>query len=180
MGSLWNTTPLEINQIKGVVRFTHSQLAFIPLYINPYIFLDSAKEEKYTYPLDAKQVEEYFSQIYTSQMLLFSDTSVWQTTVTDMFTLDMKDVSLSLKVDSIDYEHIEKYIDKEVYHSIKDCKLKKVALAMDQLLDDLDLAHKDLTHNFADWKTLLKVYIQKKYGDEYDKYEYWLNKLQLL
>lgn len=180
VGSLWNTTPLEINQVKGVARCTHSQITFIPLYVNPYLFLDSSKEKEYTYPLDSKQLPSYFTQIYQGQLALFSDTSVWKTGVRDVFSLDMKDVSLSLKVDTVDYEHIEQYLDKDVYHSIKDCKLKKVALAMDQLLDDLDLAHKDLTHNFADWKTLLKIYIQKKYGDEYDKYEQWLKKLQLL
>jgi acetone carboxylase gamma subunit len=93
---------------------------------------------------------------------------------------DLKNVSLSIKTDSIDYQRIDDYIAPELRQSIKDIKLKKESIELDQLLMDFEISAKNLSTGFADWKDILKSYLQQKHGDEYEKYETKLKELKLL
>jgi hypothetical protein len=50
---------------------------------------------------------------------------------------------------------------------------------MDALVSSFKVSSNDL-NGFADWKNILQEYIQKKFGDDYPKYEKVMKELKLL
>ena len=54
-----------------------------------------------------------------------SHSSDWRITFVDEKQSNLNTISLSLKVDTVDYEHIEKFVDEDLRMKIKDIKLKK-------------------------------------------------------
>ncbi|MCX6823104.1 MAG: metallophosphoesterase [candidate division SR1 bacterium] len=93
---------------------------------------------------------------------------------------ELKNISLSIKTDAIDYQNIDEYIAPELRVQIKDIKLKKESIELNELLENFEISAKNLSTGFADWKDILKSYLMKKHGDEYDKYEKKLKELKLL
>jgi hypothetical protein len=53
--------------------------------------------------------------------------------------LDKKDISISLKVNNINYDKVFEYIDEDLYKKLKDFKLKKHLVVSKDLSDKLDI-----------------------------------------
>jgi acetone carboxylase gamma subunit len=93
---------------------------------------------------------------------------------------DLKTISLSIKTDNIDYQQIDEYITPDLRKKIKDVKLKKESIELNELLKNFEISAKNLSTGFADWKDILKSYLHKKHEADYDKYEKILKQLKLL
>lgn len=173
------TTPLEVNQIKWLFVRKGQEVDFVPLMINPYVFLEPREDFAFDYPVEESVVQNFLHHLlHEQQKLCKSD--IWNVTVSEIATIDLKQVSFSLKVSEIDYEHVERYISPELHQHSKDIKLKKESVTLDQMIGDMDIAHKNLSTNFADWKSLLSMYLQKKYPQDVAKYEERMEKLKLV
>jgi hypothetical protein len=59
--------------------------------------------------------------------------------------LNKKDISVSIKVEDMDYDKIYDYIDQELYKKLKDVKLKKNLVVTKDLFEKMDLEGKNLT-----------------------------------
>ncbi|HCB52141.1 TPA: hypothetical protein DEP21_06335 [Patescibacteria group bacterium] len=83
-------------------------------------------------------------------------------------------------MDQVNYEEIQKYLDEDLITQLRDLKLKKALdVSSADLLEKLKVSSSDLT-TFADWKTILKSYIQQKFGNEYPQYEKILQELKVI
>jgi hypothetical protein len=147
--------------------------------INPYVFLEPRDDFAFSYPVEESVVRDFLHYLLREQQTLCKS-DARQVQIPEIVNIDMKQVSFSLKVPEIDYEHIEQYITPELHHHTKDIKLKKESVTMDQLLGDLNIAQKNLNTNFADRKSLLQMYLQKKYPQDIAKYEERMEKLHLV
>lgn len=80
----------------------------------------------------------------------------------------------------MDYDQIDTFIEKDLRMQVKDVKLKRKTAAMQELLEDFDIASKNLTSGIADRKGLLKAYLKQKYPDEHLKYKEFLQDMKLI
>ncbi len=175
LGSVRSTTPLESNQTKYLFSYTPAteDIQATEVTINPYFTLEQwsaaiSKEDILDHQdLVRKQSKKNMES--PNRNISYKDTET-----------DLKNVSLSIKTDSIDYQRIDDYIAPELRQSIKDIKLKKESVELDQLLMDFEISAKNLSTGFADRKDILKSYLQQKHGNEYEKYETKLKELKLL
>lgn len=192
--SVWNTHSLEINELKWLWKYSSEQdkLLMKQIVINPYIWIDNTEvkmewlfgneweTETHYKKIDAELLNEKYKEIIEENKQNMLDKSVWNVEFDLKEKLSLSDVNLSVKVWEIDYTKIENYVDKEVLEQLKDIKLKKQTANMKDLLKDFDVSTKNLTTGFADWKTILKEYLKKKYGEEYSIYEKMMDELKLL
>jgi hypothetical protein len=58
---------------------------------------------------------------------------------------ELKNISLSIKTDSIDYQNIDEYISPELRIQIKDIKLKKESIELNELLENFEISAKNLS-----------------------------------
>lgn len=92
---------------------------------------------------------------------------------------NLQNISLTLQVEQIDYDKMNELIDPELRKSCKDIRLKKDMENMDSLLNSFKVSSDDL-NGFSDRKNILQEYMQKKFGNDYPKYEKILKELKLL
>jgi hypothetical protein len=59
--------------------------------------------------------------------------------------IENKDMSVSIKVEDIDYDKIHDYIDQDLYKKLKDVKLKKNLVVTKDLFEKMDIEGKNLT-----------------------------------
>lgn len=178
-GSVWSTSPLEINQVKWIFKYLPEDKKIIMdvIYINPYIHIDiqsspQITEEQFNKQLLAVQ-EECFSY-------LEKDFAWYTLEINNSSQVITKNISLSLQVEQVDYENIQTFVDPELYSSLRDVKLKKQTASPQDIKKHLDLVDKNLTAGFSDRKAILKSYLQNKYPSEYENYEKKLKELKLL
>jgi hypothetical protein len=94
-------------------------------------------------------------------------------------TFPLSALSISLIVDDIDYQDMDRYVDAQIFPQLRDLRLKKRLTASSiDLVEQLKFSASDMT-TFADWKALLKSYLQQKYPTEHEKYEKTLHDLKI-
>ena len=180
IGSLWSTSPLEVNQVKYFCKLNSDKVDLEQININPYILIDKSlilQNEK----IDEKYIENFYLEILeNSQKNFENEDNIWNIKISKNKNLDLKSVNLTIRVPEIDYKQIDSIIDENLRKSLKDVKLKKESVSIQDLLQDFEVSTKNLSTGFADWKVILKAYLEKKYQDEYGKYEKVLQELKLI
>ncbi len=173
LGSVRSTTPLEANQNKFLFQYKNGILEATQSDINPYITVEQWDWSFSQSDLEAKIkniLEENKNNLKSDfRKISFIDNPP-----------ELKNISLSIKTDAIDYQNIDEYISPELRVQIKDIKLKKESIELNELLENFEISAKNLSTWFADRKDILKSYLMKKHGDEYEKYEKKLKELKLL
>jgi hypothetical protein len=94
--------------------------------------------------------------------------------------IELAKTSLAIKTESIDYQDIDSYITPQLRQQLKDIKLKKESVELNELLENFEISAKNLSTGFADRKDILKSYIQKKHPDNYEMYITKLKEFNLL
>jgi hypothetical protein len=61
------------------------------------------------------------------------------------YKIENKDISVSMKVEDMDYDRIYDYIDQDLYKRLKDVKLKKNLVVTKDLFEKMDIEGKNLT-----------------------------------
>ncbi|MEI6119451.1 MAG: hypothetical protein WCP92_10140 [bacterium] len=92
---------------------------------------------------------------------------------------NLTNISLTLNVEHIDYDKIDELIEPDLRTACKDIRLKKDTENMDTLVKNFKVSSDDL-NGFSDRKNILQEYMQKKFGNDYPKYEKILKELKLL
>jgi hypothetical protein len=55
------------------------------------------------------------------------------------YSLENKDISVSMQVEDVNYDEIYQHIDEELFKKLKDVKLKKNLVVTKDLFDKLDV-----------------------------------------
>ncbi len=186
-GSTWHTSPLEINQAKGMFKYADGKIEWKMMFINPYFMIENInKKEKNSLfeaedseqakiIVDDKFVEEFILKVIEDNKsnyknIIDNENNIWDISFDENYELDNKDISISMQVEDVNYDEIYDYIDEELFQKLKDVKLKKNLVVTKDLFDKMDIEWKNLSAWFSDWKGLLKDYLTNKYPEEFDKY----------
>jgi len=189
-GSIWHTSPLEINQAKCMFKYVDGKVEWKMMFINPYFMIeDINKKEKNSLfetedgeqakiVVDDKFVEDFILKVIQDNKSNYKNlniaenwwNNVWDVKIAENYELDNKDISISMQVENVNYDEIYSYIDQELFKKLKDVKLKKNLVVTKDLFDKMDIEWKNLSAWFSDWKWLLKEYLTNKYPEEFEKY----------
>lgn len=174
LGSVWSTSSLESNQNKYIFHYdtTSKNITALPLMINPQIIIRTQKALSEAGLLNELQTineanKSYFSS--PARNIIFKED----------LQPNIKNISLTLNVEHIDYDKMDELIEPDLRIACKDIRLKKDTENMDALLKTFKVSSDDL-NGFSDRKNILQEYMQKKFGADYPKYEKVLKELKLL
>ena len=174
LGSIRSTSSLETNQNKYVFQYDirNKKITALPLMINPQVSIRTKEIVNETILLKELQAINELNKSYFSSPerdISFKEES----------TPNLTNISLTLNVEHIDYDKIDEFIDPDLRKSCKDIRLKKDMENLDNLLNTFKVSSDDL-NGFSDRKNILQSYMQKKFGNDYAKYEKVLKELKLL
>lgn len=172
-GSLWATSPLEINQLKGLWKWNQGQLSFYGQQLLNYIELEPE------FAVSDQQIQQQYSDTIEQlkKNLSSSHFPMGEFVVPD---LDLKKTVLTLKVKQLDYEQIDEVLAPELRSQLSDFRLKKASAQVKDLLSQLERPDEHQLQTFGGWKELLKAFLQKQYPEDYPKYEELLKELKVL
>ncbi len=174
LGSTRSTSPLETNQNKYIFRYdtANKQMTTLQMSVNPQILIQS--DEVITEELllnEIKKINETNKTYFKSSLreIKFQEDQ----------KINLENIALTIKVEHIDYDKIDEIIDTQLRKTCKDIRLKKNTENLDDLLSTFKVSSEQLSW-FSDWKNVLQTYMQKKFGNDYPKYEKVLKELKLL
>ena len=174
--SVWNTSPLEVNQAKMLFKYSDWKMSGKMFFVNPYFQVKNIAE---WVKVDDNFLENFKKEVIQENINNYQNQ--WRDVeISSAYEMKNKDVSVSLSVWNMNYEDMYSYIDENLFKDLKDVKLKKVYEQTDDLFEKMDIEWKNLTSWFADWKGLLKDYLKVKYPNEYEKYLDFLKKEKIL
>ena len=174
VGSIWATSSLENNQIKGLWTLNEGKLSFYGQQLINYLQLEEEKK------VEKSDFDLLYQQISDQLRANLETSSVFPLDVFENSPLELKKTIVSLKVPQLDYEKISENIDDELRMSLADFRLKKSTQKVDDLLQKLQKPDETTLQSFWGWKELLKSYLQTQYGEDYPKYEQVLRDLKIL
>lgn len=174
LGSVWSTSSLETNQNKYVFHYdtTSKSITAIPLMINPQVTIRSKEAVSKTMLLTELQAINETNKSYfgsPARDIQFKED----------LQPNLTNISLTLNVEHIDYDKIDELIEPDLRTACKDIRLKKDIENIDNLVNTFKVSSDDL-NGFSDRKNILQNYMQKKFGNDYPKYEKVLKELKLL
>ena len=174
IGSVRSTSSLETNQNKYVFQYdtTTKKITALPLMINPQVTITSE-----TSLTEATLIEQL--KIINAENKSYFSSPARDIIFAEDQEPNIKNISLTLNVEHIDYDKIDEFITPELRTSCKDIRLKKNMENIDSLLKTFKVSS-DTLSGFSDRKNILQEYIQKKFGADYPKYEKILKELKLL
>ena len=174
LGSVWSTSSLEINQNKYIFQYNtaNKKVTALPIMINPQVSIRSK--------------EAINKEMLLTELQIINETNKWyfSSPARDIkFKEDLQpnltNISLTLNVEHIDYDNIDHLIEADLRTACKDIRLKKDIENLDNILNTFKVSSDDL-NGFSDRKNILQMYTQKKFGNDYPKYEKVLKDLKLL
>ncbi len=170
-GSIWSTSPLEINQEKFLFQYTNNEYQATPIRINPYLQYEEGQK------ISQESIHQTFQQQEEKSKQNFIGNQKIQVQNSEIYPL--QHTAITIVWNTLDYENIENHVEANIINQLNQIKFKKQSVTTDELLEKLQLSSKD-NQSFADWKHLLKEYIAQKYQGEYNEYETILQELKVL
>jgi len=144
--SLWNSSPIEINQNKIYTIYKDNKFINYGIQINQYYFIKID---------DITKIEEEIINIFNKEN---ERLNIKQTII------DKKNINLFIESDVIEYSDIEEIVDK--YH---DVKIKKTSNKYNNIFIS-EQNELDFFNSINDWKLLFKEYLNKQYQEDEQKY----------
>ena len=182
--SLWNTSPLEVNHVKMMFKYSNENVEWTIFFINPYFLIseelqiknDDVKPNK----IDEEFMNKFILNVIGENQKNYNWSNIWNVDFQKRYDINNKDISISMKVEEMNYDKIYSYIDEELYKKFRDVKLKKNLVVTKDLFDKLNVEGKNLSAWFSDWKWLLKEYLTNKYPEDFEKYLDFLKKEKII
>lgn len=196
--SVWNSSPLEQNQFKFLYKFDPNLLKIFAscVYVNPYFTLEVQSEISWGTKVSSEQFPGLFSsqtnlsnfwlQDFETQIKGFYENVKskfvgWYDVVFEDYKMpNLKDISVNFIWNWLEYDNIKNVVNEELLDWLKDVKIKKMQVNLDNVANMLDIGKKDLQNSLSDWKWLLKQYIEQKFPDRSQKYLDKLVEMKLL
>ena len=182
--SIWATSPLETDQIKYFFIRKDWEFLARETWINYYFTMErkTGNADLFTQSFQAiteNDIVSHRKSLQTSTRENFIQN--WITIETKFNdNLDLKNVSLSIWVEKLQYDNMSEFIDSQLQQSLQNVQLKKNINSTENLLEQLDKPDLVGQLNFWNWLELLKRFLQKQYPDDYEEYEKLLQDMKIL
>ena len=182
--SIWATSPLETDQIKYFWSFNNLTLEAWETWINYYFTMER---------------KAWLADLFSHEYKAISQTDIlnhwkriqessWNNLSSDKFQvrvhycdeLDLRNVSLSVSVEKLQYDNIAEFVDVELQKSLQNVQLKKDSVSTENLLEKLDSPDMAWELSFWNWLELLKKFLKKQYPEEYEDYEKLLQDMKII
>lgn len=183
-GSIRASSPLEENQIKGFWKRTDTSFSFYETGINYYFSIDSGQLQSNSLfageivPLHTENIKKHHELLEKKLQENLLSLPVDYHFRED---LDLKSITLSLRVEELNYQKMDMFVVPALQHQLQDIKLKKQQANVDDLLEKLQ---KPDSAALKEWFwgriDLLKRFLRKQYPDTYQEYEKILQDLKLV
>ncbi len=158
VGSFWNTTSLEENEIKSVLTINWDKEEFQAIIMNPYIVVNYENEEK----IGKKDIDKALQTAIKE-----SETNIGA-------KLDIKDTDykkINLVIKSKEFANIKDIVDGTILEKVGEIKQRKYSnKSVQEIMDKLKIDKEELSSSFNAWKDLAKDYIITKYPEEHKEY----------
>ena len=179
--SLWATSPLEIDQIKYFWTWNDGKFTAYETGINYYFTMErkTGNADLFTQSFQAiseNDILSHWKSLQNSDNFKNASFTV-ETNYKDI--LDMKNVSLSLSVEKLQYDNMDEFVEPKLQQSLQNVQLKKDTKSTEESLKELDKRRLDWW-GFKDWLDLLKDFLKKLYPDDYEEYEKLLQEMKIL
>lgn len=178
LGSVRSVSPLEINQHKFLyTRDVKQQKLFAtPIEINPYMRLAATD---HVYISQEVLLSERKKQ-YEASCLYLSSGDIQVICASLPKDPPWKKITLSLEHDTLWYDELETYVEKETSAVLQKIVIKRDKKSYQIDKDEIDTASATLDTSIANWKELLELYITKKRKDDADDYLHVLRELEII
>lgn len=94
--------------------------------------------------------------------------------------LDMKNVSLSLSVEKLQYDNMDEFVEPKLQQELQNVQLRKNTKSNEKLLEQLEKPDLAGEQSFGNWLELLKKFLKEKYPSDYEEYEKLLQEIKIL
>ena len=181
-GSLRATSPLEIDQIKYFWIWENGKFTAHETGINYYFTMErkTGNADLFSQSFQAISENDILSHRKTLQNSdnFKTDSFAIETNYKD--SLDLKNVSLSLSVEKLQYDNMDEFVELKLQQSLQNVQLKKDTKSTEKLLEQLEKPDLAGDINFRNWLELLKKFLKKQYPDDYEEYEKLLQEMKIL
>ncbi len=168
VGSFWNTSSLEENEIKSVLKINWDKEEFQAVIMNPYIVVNYENEEK----IGQKDIDKAWK-------IAIKESEDNIGTKLEIGEIDYKKVNLVVK--SKEFANIKDIVDGSILEKIWEIKQRKHSnKSVQEIMDKLKIDKEELSSSFNAWKDLAKDYIVNKYPAEHKEYLKILEDLKIL
>lgn len=183
-GSIRASSPLESDQIKCFRQRSENKFIGQESPINYYFTMDRPVWGEWLFDEWARTIVEsdivsHWHEIQRNQNNNFNQNSF---PVEFKFSgnLDITQISLSLYVEKLQYDHMAEFIDSNLQQNLQNVQLKTDNKTMENLLENLDKPELAWNQSFENWLELLKNFLQKQYPNDYEEYEKLLQEIKIL
>ena len=175
-GSSRHTSPLEINQQKFAYMLdtTQRQITAFPLRYNPYLQMPYPKKALTKEDITI-HIQNNFSRI--SEQLNAGKRTIHTQTLN---SYNLTYTTLTVTTENQTVQALPDAFDTDLLKDIWTIKHKLMHHTDLSLVSELDRASLDLTNRFSDWKTLLRRFLEQKYGSTAPRYVQLLEEEKLL
>jgi len=172
--SVWPTSSLESNQLKWLFKYSKWEFSFYSSQPLHYIETENiwATNEETIVSIYNQYTQKLKTILESSNNIILKDFNI--------APLNIKDVSLTLKVKNLDFDKIDEVLDPALREKITDFRLKKDIQQVNDLLEKLWKPDEEKLQTFWWWQELLKEYIKRKFPEEYNDYEKILRDLKVI
>lgn len=165
-GSMWHTSPLEINQQKFVFRYDEKTQAMtaIPIHYNPYLQINAPDEpmtKEVIIGILEKNHQQTLHNLQQWSWIITSSDPVWES---------LHHTTITLLSNAIDENLITNAIPEALRQELWPIKQKINIATNESLFADLTTASLDLKNRFTDRKFLLRRFLEEKYGEQSSRY----------
>lgn len=181
-GSLRATSPLEIDQIKYFWIWKDGKFTAHETGVNYYFTMERKTWSSDLFSQSFQAISE--NDILSHRKSLKNsdnfktDSFVIETNYKD--SLDLKNVSLSLSVEKLQYDNMDEFVEPKLQQSLQNVQLKKDTKSTEKLLEQLEKPDLAGQLSFWNWLELLKKFLKKQYPDDYEEYEKLLQEMKIL
>lgn len=180
--SIRATSPLETDQIK--YYFTRKDWEFIAeeTWINYYFTMDRKTWNADLFTQSYQAISE--KDILSHRKSLQNPDNFKESSLVIKMNyrddLDIKNISLSLAVEKLQYDNIDEFIEPRLQQTLQNVQLRKDTKSTEKLLEQLE--RPDLAGDLSFWNRLelLKNFLKKQYPDDYEEYEKLLHDIKVL
>lgn len=176
--SIWNVSPLEVNQFKFLYKFDGESISAKNISLNSYFQINYDELEE-NIILTQDFLSEYLKSLYQENISNFVSEK-FNYNFWDFEVWKLNNMNIFLNSENLNYDNLKDVFEEKLFLGIKDIKIKKNYGKNIDLLNKLDLSKKDLEKSLMDWKTLLKEYIKLRHWERSELYYDKLKELKIL
>lgn len=177
LGSVWHTSPLEINQTKFLFSLdvNTQQIQATPIYTNPYYQLALSWDQS----VSVSDIHTHITQTYQENISHLQAGNITIDVPSDPGDVPLGQCVITVQAE-VSYQDIETIIPEDVFAQVADVRIKRSKRQLPEVLELLDTQSKELGTRISDWKSLLTSYLDQKYWEESKRYTQELHEIWVL